>query len=125
MNDPDATDGETEAALAERLTDLPDRLRDEADAAVASARDTDDLGERLADLRTEHDIADESDGANATTAAESDETGDGVFGRVRSRFDGVRDRVAGDDAASVGDTDADPPVLPGVERSRELAADVR
>ena len=85
MDDPNATDEETEVALAERLADLPDHLRDEADAAVASARDADDLVERLADLRTEHDVANQADRTDAAPAAENgdegDETGDGVFGR--------------------------------------------
>ncbi|EMA43227.1 hypothetical protein [Halococcus saccharolyticus] len=125
MDDPNATDEETEVALAERLADLPDHLRDEADAAVASARDADELVDRLADLRTERDVANQADGTEAAPASESDENDDSVFGRVRSTLDDVRDRATGDDGTSVGDTNADPPVLPGVERSRELAADAR
>ena len=49
MDDPNTTDDETGEAVAELLADLPDHLRDEADAAVASARDADDLVERLVD----------------------------------------------------------------------------
>ena len=50
MDDPNTTDDETGEAVTELLADLPDHLRDEADAAVASARDADDLVERLVDL---------------------------------------------------------------------------
>ncbi|WP_049902177.1 hypothetical protein [Halococcus agarilyticus] len=143
MDDPDATNDETEGTLTELLADLPDHLRDEADAAVASARDADDLGERLADLQGEHDATGESDGTDVPVIVESEETGDGVFDRVRSTLGDARDRVTGDDADSVagvgddngdgdglassGSTDADSEssTLPGVERSRELATDAR
>ena len=168
MGDSNATDDERAAALAELLGDLPDRLRDEADAAVADANDADDLVDRLsalserrggdegadetvasssvADLRAELDAAGAddadggSDGATPAPAGDGDHDDDGVFGRVRSTFDGVRDRVAGDDAdgdsdeesttvdgdaGTDTDADADSPALPGIERSRELAADAR
>ena len=138
MDDPNTTDDETGEAVAELLADLPDHLRDEADAAVASARDADDLVERLADLRGELDAAGESGGTEVPVTVGAEGTGDGVFGRVRSTLGDARDRVAGDaadstadvadsDAVSADDADTDPvpPVLPGIERSRELAADAR
>lgn len=138
MDDPNATDDGTEEGVTELLADLPDRLRDEADAAVADARDTDDLVERLANLQGEHDAAGESDGTEILVTVGDEETGDGVFDRVRSTLGDARDRVAGDDAdravgvgddglASAGSTDVDTEssMLPGIERSRELAADAR
>ena len=130
MADPNATDDETGETLAELLADLPDRLRDEADAAVAEASDADDLAQRLsalrerrdagadpdetvseatsvADLRAELDAAgaDDADGAAAGDDAGNDE---GVFGSVRSTLGGVRNRVTGDaDADSGADADSD------------------
>ncbi len=167
MSDPNVADDETEATLAELLAELPESLRDEADAAVAEARDADDLVERLADLRERRGVGGGTDGsvAEASSVADlraeldaagaeasdresdSDVSGeagagddaggdagddDGVFGRVRSTLDGVRERVAGDaestegeeDAADV-DADADSPARPVVERSRDVAENAR
>ena len=135
MDDSNVTNGETEEGVAELLADLPGRLRDEADAAVAGARDTDGLAERLADVREGHDETDESDGTAVPVTVGDEEGGDGVFDRVRSTLGNARDRVASDadsvadddGLASAGSTDADTEssTLPGVERSRELAADAR
>ena len=133
MDDTGTTDSGIEEGVAELLADLPDRLRDEADAAVADARDADDLAERLADLRGEHDGAGESGGTAVPVSVGDKETGDGVFGRVRSTLGDARDRVASDaesvadddGLASTGSTDAESSTLPGIERSRELVADAR
>jgi hypothetical protein len=120
MNDPDATDDRTDEALAVLFADLPGRLCDEADAAVADARDANDLTERLTDLRTELDAADESNRADAESATSD---GDGVSGRVRSTLDDMRDRVTGDGAESDTDVDADSSMLTGTERSSQPTAD--
>ena len=136
MDDSNVMDGETEEGVAELLADLPDRLRDEADAAVADARDADGLAERLADVREGHDETDESDGTAVPVTVGDEEGGDGVFDRVRSTLGNARDRVASDadsvadnddGLASAGSTDGDSEssALPGIERSRELAADAR
>jgi hypothetical protein len=147
MSDPNAADNGTKVALAELLAELPDHLRNEADAAVADARGADDLVGRLADLRerrgagggmneavsdassvadlrAELDAAGESDGADDESAANDD---GGISGRVRSTLDSVRDRVTGDDAESDTDADADTdfPALAGIERSGQLPADAR
>jgi hypothetical protein len=136
MNDSNTTDDGTEEGVTELLADLPDRLRDEADAAVADARDADGLAERLADVREGHDETDESDGTAVPVTVGDEEGGDGVFDRVRSTLGDARDRVASDadsvaddndGLASAGSTDGDSEssALPGIERPRELAADAR